>query len=242
MSPAGRYYDSRKEFFDGFDFYWRDPHSGSGGFGASGAQFLFLWSFWQVEHGNELTVDGLHKDFKKYDSGLSSGCDVLSQFIGGLVVIDPKTPELSQRLHWPFDDLSALVVPTGQKIETHDHLKTLTEDRFDDFEMVSEQVVQNIKGETQKAFLSGMTAFGELLSERKLVADHSVELLNTLKTLPGLRVAKACGALGADTLLFVVESSALMAALEEVKGLGLQCFVLTSNEREDFKLTREGFL
>jgi len=190
LSPAGRYYASRKDFFDGFDFFWRDPHAGSGGFGASGAQFLFLWSFWEAEHGNDLSVHRLHRDFKKYDPGPSSGCDVLSQFIGGLVVVDPKTPELSQRLRWPFKDLSVLVVSTGHKIQTHDHLKTLVVDPFDDFEMVSERVVQNLKGEAQKTFLSGMTTFRDLLSQRKLVADHSVELLEKLKELPGLLVAK----------------------------------------------------
>lgn len=44
-SPAGQLLKDTRMLFDSFDVEFRDPHRGQGGFGASSAQFLMVFSF-----------------------------------------------------------------------------------------------------------------------------------------------------------------------------------------------------
>lgn len=219
-SPAGRLYKNYEVLLKDFDFEFHDPHEGRGGFGASGAQFATLYAFIKdlKNQWSEVFPGVLLKEFKELDSSNSSGCDVLAQWSGGGIVrINPAFPQDVMSLSWPFQDLETFVLPTGVKVPTHDHLKDLRFDRLESLKTISEDVVDAFLSKEERNFLTHLRTFSEELEAKGLVTEHSLEMVRALQACPGFKLAKPCGALGADTILLMVERGAGAEAKDFLK-------------------------
>ena len=59
--------------------------------------------------------------------------------------------------------------------------------------------------------LRAINNYHETLNELNLVADHSLSLINQLKTNPRVLAIKGCGALGADVLLVLTSTNDALA-------------------------------
>lgn len=218
-SPAGRLYKKYEILLKDFSFRFIDPHEGGGGFGASGAQFVTLYAFIRdlKNQFSRTFPSALLEEFKEADSSGSSGCDVLSEWTGGIARVNPSYPQDVQSLAWPFDELEIFILPTGVKIPTHDHLKSLNKDGLSKFKVLSEAVIDAFLAEDQERFLMGLQNFSEEMEAQSLLASHSKEMMKTLKSCPGFKLARACGALGSDTLLLFVDKEVSVKAQNFLK-------------------------
>lgn len=204
-SPAGRLFEKHRSHLKQFSFQFQDPHLGQGGFGASGAQFLMLFAAIKQIEGQGLLVSELYQTFKELDSSGSSGADILAQWMGGLCLVQTGAPFQVDRVKWPFEDDKMFVVPTGMKLSTHEHLKSLKKENFSALVEASRRGVEALDPDKKELFFDQLHQFVQHLRAQNLVAPHSEALLQSLKQGPGVRFVKPCGALGSDTLLVIVE-------------------------------------
>jgi mevalonate kinase len=213
QSPAGLWVRSHREDFSAINFEFRDPHEGRGGFGASGAQFLFAWAWSHMQSKpslqQALSVDPKRvlADFLSFFSDQAtppSGADVVSQSVGGLLSLNLR-PFSNQVFAWPFQQLDFLVVPTGVTLPTHSHLKTLNHEGLVRLRDLSSHVISALKQESETEFLTGLQNFANELATQGKVASHTLSLLHELRSQDGVRLAKGCGAMGSDVVLVIVD-------------------------------------
>lgn len=221
LSPAGIYFGKNRDLFKRLQLKFIDPHEGRGGFGASGAQFVLIWSLAQIEMHIEPRVEALFEEFKRCDTSHSSGSDVISQFIGGLVFVAPYKVTDSARIRWPFRDLSVLIVPTGKKLLTQEAgLRKASELELSFLNEHVDEVLAGIELQDVNSFLEGLFDFSSEMTRLGLVAEHSGKMLSEWQTLPGLRFSKGCGSMAADTVIFVVDQAQEPAAVAELSQAG----------------------
>lgn len=211
-SPSGLYYKQNRHFFESYELKFEDPHQGAGGFGASGAQFLTLFSV----KNKDASLAEVISAFKSLDASDSSGSDLISQSLGGLCLVNSAEPGDSQSLDWPFPDLEIFIRPTGVKLNTFEHLKNIDRSGLEELKAISQEVIASVVHKDLQSVVGKLEAFKRQLEGMNLVASHSLNLLEELKNCPGLVFSKACGAFGSDTLLFLVDKAQAQAAEEHL--------------------------
>lgn len=201
-SPAAKFLTEvgKKEFFKFFD-----PHHGAGGVGASSAEFLALY---QSIHGSDWTHDDLLKDYKRLATTgkiQPSGVDVLAQAVGSVAYIDVRK-RIFEPLNWNFSELSFILVKTGTKIPTHQHLSDLVVSDFSALQNLTQVGIEAfIAGNTQ-GLLESVSLFQRALVNANLVARSTLDLLEKFNSIEGVVASKGCGAMGADVVLLLVWS------------------------------------
>lgn len=156
---------------------------------------------------------------------LGSGADLVSQVTGGLAVWDARIDEM-RRFNWPFKDLSLSLFATGKKMATHQHLSSagpLDDSTMNEMRNWVEDAVQSLALQDADRLVASVRGFGRVLSDAGRVADHTKSLLEDLADLSGVRAAKGCGAMGADVVLVLHDSSATtqLEEFQEANGLRL---------------------
>ena len=171
-----------------------DPHEGRGGFGASSALLLgygHIASPFQLDH-----AFALHK--KYHSSG--SGADLISQYHGGLRLIDTSSLT-AKKLTFPAD-VRVLIFRTGIKTQTHIHLaKRPVFDASALAEIVNLWPVDRDITKTELCKL--INQYEDLLLTFGLRCDEVKPLIEWTRTQPLVLAAKGCGALGSDVILAV---------------------------------------
>ncbi|GJM07141.1 MAG: hypothetical protein DHS20C10_08750 [marine bacterium B5-7] len=133
-----------------------------------------------------------------------SGYDIIGQLCGDITYYCRQTNTLDT-LNWPFENLAYVVIRTGHKLATHEHLKQLHKpNNINQLAEIVNTGHQAIKAANAEAFCTAINDYAEALSAAQLVAPHTQRLLTALKTLPYIRAAKGCGAMGADTVLAIL--------------------------------------
>ena len=205
-SPAGRLWETFSPLDVGLT--WHDPYHGSGGMGASSAQFLgaYLASMRvQKKAANQEELLETYRRHAWHGNGLRpSGYDVLAQSQQGCVYID-KQKALCHTFSWPFPDLAFILLHTGKKLATHAHLKTRD---------LPSQVssLANIVDRAKNAFLradsqrliDSVNDYHCQLEHMDFVAEHSLNAMASFRELPDVLAVKGCGAMGADVILMLV--------------------------------------
>lgn len=207
LSPAGRL--TQKMATSHWVFF--DPHEGRGGLGASSAQFLTAWvarheavpARWDwrslIAEYRDVAWDGRGQP--------PSGADVVAQACGRITFYDGRD-FLAEALDWTFSEVGFTLVRTGQKLATHEHLRTAIS--FDVLSLRSwaEQAVAALREAQTERFVHAIETYGGLLRSAGLLCETSIEILNTTREFAraqrlDLRAAKGCGAMGADIVLLV---------------------------------------
>jgi mevalonate kinase len=251
-SPAGQWARRERDIFANVNLNFFDPHSGRGGFGASSAQFLLLWAWSQMEHkpfsqlGEGVDVAEILNDYWAQvpeSQSRPSGADVVAQAVGGLTLVT-TTPLSVQQKQWPFTELDFLIVPTGHKIQTHEHLNTTGKVGFDELKDSAKEVCAALSNSHALGFLEGIRQFSSLLRGQNRLASHTEQLLERWLEAPGVRAGKGCGALGADSFVLFVDKEksleirrafeisglpVLASALSLSSGLGIQMEMQSEN-------------
>ena len=212
-SPGGRFCSLRG--LDGVEFEMADPHGGQGGFGRSTAEYLSAHLYFKggVE-GCKNPISQIKKDIKsfinEYQGFVSldsppSGGDLLAQVYGGLCWYDSSHFKVDI-LSWPFSHHDILIFRTGLKSLTHEHLKDQNIESLD-FEPLAQYVQRGrraLEKKDIKMFCKSINSYYDQLNYLNLSHAQVYERVLRLRENPKVLAAKGCGALGVDTVLFVV--------------------------------------
>lgn len=240
LSPAGQYYKNNQSFYSSWKVIFRDNYKGRGGFGASTAQFIGLSFFKRQTEAPETTISqssffkSIWQDYQDTnrqlnpalsEAQLPSGYDLWSQLIGAVSTVkrfstDSDVQFNYQRMEWPFADLDFLIVPTGFKVATHEHLGTLNTESLKGLSHLSDKMMVSLQAKDHTGFLDELKTWNKRLMSLDLVHANTLEILNSLNTHPEVAFAKGCGALGAD-IVFVAfmrgEQARVRLILSEMK-------------------------
>jgi mevalonate kinase len=202
-----------------------DPHEGKGGFGASTAEFISVALALDQQQQRATDAWKWWETYRTFLEHTASGVDLLAQFASVdqtdsnfCVWVDPKEKKL-ERLDGspPF-----LIVRTGQKIKTHEHLakigKIAPQPKL---VAISHSAHAAMKAKDWQALAYALNQYQDELDSMGWLVDSSRQLLQQLRQLPGCLGGKACGALGADALLLVFAESALPGARAACRQAGL---------------------
>ena len=211
-SPAGKFLYSNRKIFQQLNYEFRDPHAGHGGFGASSAQFLLFYGLkkW-LQNPRKFNIKNIDPNRLINDYiacawdgiGLApSGTDLLSQLYGNIVFYH-RAKQTLQRYHWIFQEIDFLLLRTGNKIPTHQHLKTLTDFHSDNLQQLVIQAKHAFDQNDANLLITVVNDYADELQSLNLVSDGTKELLTTIKTQTPALATKGCGALGADVILII---------------------------------------
>lgn len=213
-SPAGKLIADNQDFFSKFDLKFTDPHEGRGGWGASTAQFLavFVFNEWrescELETLKSLSISRLLDSYWKYawngEGHRPSGADLVAQYKGSLTLFERLTGHVGV-YGWTFADIDFALIPTGKKLPTHEHLKTLNDFNADGIEAALTRIRSSLMSGDSKEFVAGIQDNAKALAALGFVAPYTQEFCKELSQKPGVLAVKGCGALGADVVLVVFD-------------------------------------
>lgn len=229
-SPAGLWLKQNQSLWADWDLNFSDPHGGAGGFGASGAQFLFAHALTTllsatVKRAVEgMDLESILKDFKTVSGGAGSGVDMIAQATGRVARVLQREGD---SLAWPYPDLDFAIVRTGQKVATHTHLSEITFESLDGLAAPAVAAVESFGTRSSGDFVVELREFS--LGLRSLGLQVCEPLLKEIEREPWCVGAKGCGALGADTILVLFAPSDLSLVKDYFANRQLNC-VATSND------------
>lgn len=210
QSPAGRFWQAM-ERPEGLRF--EDPYEGMGGLGASSAQFLSAYQLYCALSGQSFSHEALLASYQIATmpsvGQKPSGYDVLAQSMPGPCVYIDRNHAVDDSFEWPFTELSLLLLHTQQKYATHEHLQQLsaTLPALSMLGDLSTKAYNACQMKAADAFIDAIQTAQKTLFELGWVSAHSQQQQETLFSLPGVLAIKGCGAMGADLLCLVLETS-----------------------------------
>ncbi|MDP3561560.1 MAG: hypothetical protein Q8R83_05205 [Legionellaceae bacterium] len=210
-SPAGKWWIKQNIQFHGLS--WFDPYQGLGGMGASSAQFLGAYLASAYFKKNAITQESILKAYIEsawQGQGIApSGYDVLAQNLHGCVYINQQQ-NISHTYSWPFQNLAFILLRTGNKLATHNHLNNLKQiEGIDKLAVISESAHQAFCSVNEQRLIDTVKAYYQQLLAMHLVTDETANAIHLLQQQQDIFAAKGCGALGADVLLILVSASNL---------------------------------
>lgn len=214
QSPAGKLWASRIDRTANWQARFVSSQVGSG-FGGSTAEFLLLWSALCMNESlspeAQLEIDYFemlksYQDLSKGSDSLGvvpSGADLMAQAKGGITHFD-RSHGLLANSGWNMPGLSFVLIKTGHKLPTHEHLKTLPEWESERLTKIVSDGVLAFKAQDTHGFVGAVAEASTELGRLGFIAKTTFDILNALSADARVLAAKGCGALGADTVLVLV--------------------------------------
>jgi hypothetical protein len=108
---------------------------------------------------------------------------------------------------WTFSDIDFALIPTGRKLPTHEHLKTLQDFEMAGIEAALAKIRASLTSGHSQEFVAGIRDNAKALADLGFVAPYTQELCQEFLQKPGVLAAKGCGALGADVVMVVFDKN-----------------------------------
>lgn len=260
-SPAFIFHEHEQEFFKNWNLEFLDPHAGRGGFGASTAQVALLQGFKDgfASMNSQAQVElDLKKIRQKYlelvrpVSGPSpSGADLLGQIQGGLVELNIQSGKI-QKHAWPFNNLQVYFFATGKKQATHEHLKEITlsqntktkvsgvdsmessGEKLSELTRIYSRAMESFHQRDENLFNSAIADYHKELEKLGWVAKETLAWVSELQKLEGVKAAKGCGAMGADVIAVIAQTSHAQTVIHSSEALGLKYIGSLDQRTEGF--------
>ena len=179
-SPAGRYLQDHPTF----SITMTDPYPG--GFGRSTAEYLAALG--PRLHKAPVGFSTLLNEYKKLSSG--SGIDLAFQYFGKVCLADQAT-SFYQTFDWHFDNLDFLIVSTGLKVATHEHIKNLDVTKLTPLVPLADHITRLYAQKNEAEFLYQMQQWCVSLKSLGLTHPNSLSLIDTLNQ-PNIKLVKPC--------------------------------------------------
>jgi mevalonate kinase len=207
-SPAFLFFKQHQDVFQNLRLCFVDPHNGSGGFGASGAQYVLLHQLYRQLTCSSWDTDRFLDEYRGHcrQPVGPSGADCVAQQENQHIYFNSLDNRV-ERLTWNFDDLDFAIFKTGIKIKTHVHLRQLRPMDVADLNDITEKVRENFIEGNSALLPKNILDFFHLLDKKGLVIDETRHLVNQLLKIKGIRAAKGCGAMSADTIIVIFDKS-----------------------------------
>jgi mevalonate kinase len=216
-SPAGKWWSSVDR--EGVNLVWHDPYNGLGGLGASSAQFVGVFRAWHDLKQKAFTQQDLLTAYQQYawdgTGQCPSGYDVLAQALHGCVVIDKDLAPISYP--WKFADLAFILIHTGHKLATHQHLSTLElSSKLHELNEIADLGLKAFTEYDADQLIFAVNAYHRALLQMNLVAEHSQKIITQLQQDQDVLAIKGCGAMGADIICVLINQKKLNTMLEKL--------------------------
>ncbi len=228
-SVAGRFWQR----FGGQEaLRWFDPYDGIGGLGASSAEFLGAYALatsetdWSIPR----LLDAYWAHSALANQGMRpSGYDVLAQAQKGCVYLNISQSQ-NAVYGWPFETLDFVLLHTGKKLKTHEHLQSLAlQDVARALTPMVDLGKKAFETQSDALLVDAVNRYYQGLLDFDLVAAHTKEAIESLSKNPDVLAAKGCGALGADVLLLLVPKTRLEAAKQSFLAEGFRFLASLEN-------------
>lgn len=240
-SPAACFWQQQETTEQGL--LWTDPYQEQGGLGASSAQFLGCYlAHCALRNSTPNTTELLDAYYQYAWSGKGikpSAYDVLAQSQSGCVFIN-KNQQKVQSYPWVFKNLSFILLHTGTKLATHEHLQDSTlPEEIDKLSELADQAHQAFIQTDSDLLIEAINAYHEHLLLANRVAQHSLKLINQIRSFPEVLAIKGCGALAADVLLIICTKENKPTLLEKIN---TNQWTLLATEDNVYKTGQESLL
>ena len=204
-SPAGLFWQ-HSDFEKGLSFF--DPYNGKGGLGASSAQFVGAYLANQYLQGKSPCKTEMLESYYRYawqgDGIRPSGYDVLAQSLQGCAYINAQQRQY-KIYSWPFHDLAFILLHTGQKLATHQHLQALNmPEKMQELAIFVESAQFGFESGASHRIIDAVNQYHHRLAELGFVAEQSQKYIEMFQRDPDVLAVKGCGAMGADVILLLV--------------------------------------
>lgn len=218
QSPAGLFW---AETNPPYGLAFHDPYQGIGGLGASSAQFVGVYLAYAALQKREWDIAHLLSNYYRYawnGQGLCpSGYDVVAQTKADCVYINKKN-QLFETYAWPFPDLTFILIHSGHKLPTHQHLEKLTSLQETAYlSSIVDKAKQAFQTRDSALFIKCIQDYQHQLIQLNLTASHTKNLIQELQQYPDIQAIKGCGALGADILLILTHTEKAQTTLNYLK-------------------------
>lgn len=211
------------------EIHFTDLVAGVGGFGRSTAEYMsVLIPFLEKQNEDFEDIRMFYKKVTAKTGAMASGADLAIQYFGKVTYFDGVRGEYSS-MNWPFHHYDFILVSTGLKIKTHEHIKELDLDLIEDLPIRSNQIIDcYIKGHSVD-FFEGLNEWSDLLHEKKLLHPDAFEIKKRLQQNADILSVKPCGALGADVILLVCPTEKSDVVQNFVRSLNLKIQATTKD-------------
>lgn len=238
-SPAGRWWQKNGDKRLGLS--WMDPFNQIGGVGASSAQFIGAYLATSLIHQQTPTQEAMLDAY--WESAWSgeglkpSGYDVIAQTMSECVFINQKQQHYLS-FPWRFSDIALIIAHSGNKLATHHHLhQTTLPDNLSALDAIVEEAKKSFIQNDSHLLIAAINHYHHRLKEMGLVALTTLELIHLFEDDPEILAVKGCGAMGADTLLFITKKEASIPLSNKLTKMGLKILAtdqsLSSRERNE---------
>jgi mevalonate kinase len=210
-SPAGQFWSKNARHHA---LSWHDPYRGLGGLGASSAQFLGAYFADAFLLNKKTSQEDLLKRYLEVawsGQGMRpSGYDVLAQSAKGCVIIE-RNQQLCNESSWPFADLAFILIHTGYKLPTHEHLKILNSDIIESVQLHDDarRAIKAFETASSDLLMQAVNGYQRTLQHMNLVASTTQSQIIQLQEMIQPLAIKGCGAMGADVMLMLIPSAEL---------------------------------
>lgn len=230
-SPAGIWWQQSGLTQGGIDFH--DPYNNLGGLGASSAQFLGCYLaecyLQNLKPQQKAMLQAYYQSAWDGQGLKPSGYDILAQTQQGCVYINQQK-NIIQSYAWPFKDLSLILVHTGKKLATHQHLQSTTlPQETEQLSKIADQARLAFELVSSATLLDAINQYHQHLLQLNLVALHSQAIINKLRAYPEILAIKGCGALGSDVLLILTSTDESALVQEKLKA---QLYSILATEQQ----------
>lgn len=222
-APASVFWKAARHEF--YHLKFTDPYHNKGGLGASSAQFLgayYASVFLQSKPVEENALRAAYDFYSFQNKGLKpSGYDIDAQMRDGCVFID-KANQKIESFAWPFEQLSFLLVHTGKKLATHQHLQNIALPKsIDLLYPIVEKAKWSFVQKKADYCIEAIQQYYSALKKMALVDPHTIALIENLQKNPAILAAKGCGAMGADIILLLMQTKDKESILNDLKNINL---------------------
>ena len=229
QSPAGLYLQKHSKYLSKADLQFVDPHKGAGGYGASSAQYAMCFAAEKVlerENASLDLKDSLLEAWRTYvelcrvpEGHTPSGADVMSQMSGSISYVS-MNPFSIDSFQWPFDEAGFLLISTGEKIATHEHLKSLEKFEAGSLRKAFDNAMEAFDKKSLVAFSKSVSDYKTALDELGFLHPNTKELIQKLSKVEGVLSMKGCGAMGSDVAFLLFDKNNaenVLNAIREIK-------------------------
>ena len=204
-SPAGQWALKNKQDFQSTQMDWFSAYGQKGGLGFSSAQFniLYAYSFILREGAiDQISPREIWRSYRslQFEGFMPSGADVISQWVGGVGVFE-QNPFSVETLTSSLPDLHFLILRTGEHFATYRYLKDFKLGDVSNLKRIAEEGIKAIKKQDEEAFVSAVNDYRRELERKHYLTAKSRDILEKISHIKAVRAFKACGAMGAETLI-----------------------------------------
>ena len=237
-SPAGKLLIDNKAITKNYHLMWNDPYEVPIGVGSSTAQFLLSMAL--ISHLKRVALpiaDEILEMYWKYSwtegSVKPSGCDLIAQYLGGVLAIKNSPLGTKKFSLWKNNKITWILAFTGEKVKTHEQLSVLFQKGFPKgyetaLHILDELILKGIQAwEKENAFELGsiMNQYQDAL-HKNIISSSFTEQIQKIQKWDGVYGCKGSGAQGGDSVLLFVKQELASHIQNKLQKINWKPFVI----------------